>query len=279
MGGEAGAILPLRATTVGESLDGAVALLRQRALPMLGVGAVLAAGEQILLHHLRERAGLTPPFYWVNDDAAAWWSVVVTGLALETAIITLLGGYAGAAVGPALLGRPVRHRALWRHARIPSAVLVAIILGQLAWPGGYVLFGAVTVYALFGLATPSMAMEGYGNPFRALVRSARLSSRGGMRVARIRILGYLTWLAVRAGLGIGWYAVASLAADMSGRTWMDWVVPVAWALANTVAYPALACLDAVLLVEARIRTEGLDIAVNRSRALGGDDAAVLAVTR
>ena len=41
-----------------------------------------------------------------------------------------------------------------------------------------------------------------------------------------------------------------------------------WILANTVVYAALACLDAVLYLETRMRVEGLDVAVGRSRRLG-----------
>lgn len=35
---------------------------------------------------------------------------------------------------------------------------------------------------------------------------------------------------------------------------------------NTVAYPALACLDAVIHLDNRMRTEGLDIRLARSPA-------------
>jgi hypothetical protein len=50
-------------------------------------------------------------------------------------------------------------------------------------------------------------------------------------------------------------------------------------LANAVAYSALACVAAVLLLETRIRTEGLDIAIGRARSRGEDDAAVLVYAR
>ena len=41
------------------------------------------------------------------------------------------------------------------------------------------------------------------------------------------------------------------------------------------AYASLACLGAVLLLDVRVRTEGLDIAIVRTRSRGGDDAAPL----
>ncbi|GIE88533.1 hypothetical protein [Actinoplanes regularis] len=276
------AILPLRATTAGESLDSAVALLRQRALPLLIMAAVLAAGEQVLLSRLRAAVPLYPPFYqpdeWVLGE---WWRITATGLAIEVGIITLLGAFAGAAAGPALLGVTVRHRELFRRVRLGRALLIAVLLGALAWPAAY--FGGVGLIALFaltGLVTPVLAMDRVGNPVLAVLRAVRLAGRGGMRVGRIRIVGYLTWLGIRVGLGFGWIMVARLlTVNVDGAAWLAWAIPAAWGLANTAAYAALACLDAVLLVEVRIRTEGLDIALNRSRAHGEDEAATLVAAR
>ncbi len=48
----------------------------------------------------------------------------------------------------------------------------------------------------------------------------------------------------------------------------------AWLMVNTLAYPALACLDAVLWLDIRMRTEGLDLSLRRSlsRRVSGDPA-------
>jgi hypothetical protein len=280
--GRVPAVLPLRSTTAGESLDSAVVLLRRHALPLLLAAAILAAGEQWWLTVLRTRAGLDPPFFVTGSDFASWWRIFAIGQAIEVGIVALLGAYAGAAAGPALLGRAAGGWALWWRARLGWAVPVTVLLVALAWLGGYAgAVGLLLVCGLFGLATPVLAMERAGNPFRSLTRSAGLSVSGGLRVARVRVLGYLTWLAIRFALGTGWLAVAMLVLGLSdvGGSWLRWATPVAWALANTVAYSALACLDAVLLVEARIRVEGLDIALRRSRARGEDESAMLVAGR
>jgi hypothetical protein len=146
----------------------------------------------------------------------------------------------------------------------------AALAGGLPW---------ILLYGLFGLATPVLTLDRVSGPFRALGRSASLAVRAGGRVIWIRLLGYLVWFAVRFALGAGWMAVTSAFLTTVRGDWLDYAVPVAFALANTVAYAALACLDAVLLVEARIRTEGLDIAINRSRARGQDEAAELVAVR
>lgn len=283
--GRAPAVLPLRVTTVGELLDSAVALMRQRAVPLLVVAAVLAAGEQWLLGVLRAGAGLRPPYYEPHANLhqwGDWWQIVATGFALEVGIVAVLGAYAGAAAGPALLGHPAGGWRLWREARLGRAVPVAVLLAVVAWPlawGGFV--GLLALCALFGLATPVLAMERVGNPLRALGRSARLCVRAGLRVGRVRLLGYLTWLAIRFALGTAGLAVADTVLGFTGLTagWVRWATPVAWGAANAVAYATLACLDAALLVEARIRTEGLDIAVRRGWARGEDDTVLPAAGR
>ena len=271
--------VPLRPMTLGELLDAAVSLLRHRALPLLTVGAVLAATEQVALAPLRATAGVTAPFYGPSEaNLSGWWEVLAVGFATEAVIITLLGALAAAAAGPALVGRPIRHRDLWP--RIPgSAVLtVTAILTLAAGLSAYLgLLPWLFVYGLFGLAAPALVIDQVGGPFAALGRSVRLSVRSGMRAAWIRLSGYLAWFAVRFALGTGWTAVV---AQVTGDRpeWQQWLVPVCWAIGNTVAYAALACLDAVLLLETRIRTEGLDITINRARSRGEDDTAPLVLS-
>jgi hypothetical protein len=268
--------------TAGEVLDAAAALLRERALPLLSFAAVLAAAEQVLLAVLRDRAGLAAPTYlpdW-DDNIGPWWLIVATGVTVETAVIAVLGAYAGAAVGPALLGRRIPHRELWRRTRPVPVLVIVLIVAALSWPAA--LFGFVPwmfLYGLWGLATPVLTLDRVSGPFRALRRSAGLAARDGGRAFWIRLLGYFVWFAVRFALGVGWMAVAATFTSAVGGAWVAWAVPVAWGLANTVAYAALACLDAVLLVETRIRTEGLDIAINRSRSRGEDETAVLVTPR
>jgi hypothetical protein len=268
--------IPLRPMTLGELLDAAVSVLRRRARLLLGSAAVLAVAEQVVLAPLRGRAGLAAPYYLPSHDFAAWWLVVGLGFAIEATIITLLGALAAGAVVPALLGRPVRDRALWRSSRPVATVLTAVIFGGACGSAAVAGFLPwIFVYGLFGLAAPALVIDRSGNPFSALARSARLASRSGLRGCWVRIAAYLVWFAIRFALGAGWIAVLS---SFSG-SWPRWLlvaVPVAWALADTVAYAALACVDAVLLVESRVRSEGLDIAIGRARSRGEDESAVLA---
>ncbi|OJF15334.1 hypothetical protein [Couchioplanes caeruleus] len=264
--------LPLRPMTLGELLDAAMTLLRARALPLLLTAGVLAALEQALLMPLRHAASASPPLYGpAEDDFESWWLLVAAGFATEGFIVCVLGALAAAAAGPALLGRPVRHRELWARTRPVPTLLAALALGAACGVAAFAGFvGWIVVYGFFGLVSAVIVIERSGS----FLRSARLAARGGMRGVWTRLTAYLTWLAVRVVLGAGWVAIfATVTGDRPG--WLDWITPVAWGAANAVAYAALGCVDAVLLLETRIRTEGLDIAVARIRSRGGDPAAAL----
>jgi hypothetical protein len=268
--------LPLRPMTLGEVLDAAMTLLRHRAIPLLSAAAVLAAGEQLLLAPLRIAQHIAPPFFGpAAGHLGGWWTLMALGFGVEGFIITLLGALAGAAAGPALVGRRVSDRALWRRARPfaagPTAVLVCGACGAAAFLG---FVPWLVVYGLAGLAGPALTVDRSGNPFSALRRSARLSVRAGIRGWRVLLAGYLTWFLIRFALGAGWTAVTTRVFG-SRPDFESWLVPIAWGLANTVAYSSLACVAAVLLLDIRVRTEGLDIAVRLARGRGEDDAAPL----
>jgi hypothetical protein len=270
-------VLPMRPMTAGELLDAGAALLRRHALPLLALAVPLAAVEQLVLGRLRARAGLDAPTFMPDfGDFGGWWLITAAGFGFEAAIIALLGAYAGAAAGPALLGRPARYRDVLRRTRPLPVIVTAVTVGVFAATAAY--FGFVPwliLYGLIGLAAPALTVSRVRGPGRALTRSVRLARREGGRAALIRLLAYFTWFLIRFALGTAWITVADQAGWGIPAAAAAFVVPIAWGVANTVAYAALACLDAVLLVEARIRTEGLDIEIERERAHGGDGSAAL----
>jgi hypothetical protein len=272
--------LPLRPMTLGELLDAAMVLLRARALPLLATAAVLGLLEQALLVPMRSAAFVTAPYYGpARGHFGQWWVVTALGFSTETVILTLLGALAAAAAGPALLGRPVRHRLLWSRTRPLATVSVALMLGVLA---GVALFAGfvpwLILWGLGGLTSAVLVIDRAGNPFGALVRSARLAARGGLRGFWTLLCAYLIWFVIRFALGSGWvWILTQLSGGEPG--WLAWLTPAAWVLANAVAYSALACVTAVLLLETRIRTEGLDIAIGRARSRGEDDATALVYAR
>jgi len=266
--------IPLRPMTLGELLDAAMALLRRRALPLLTAAVLLAGAEQAALAPLRAWGNMTPTWYGPTEAGLfSWWITVSAGFGFELAVVTLLGAMAGAAAGPALLGTPLPHRRLIQ--RPVAAVLLATLLGVAGTFAALLLFVPwVVVFGFFAMTGAALTTERARNP---LGRSAVLAGRGVARGFWILLIAYLTWSAVRVALGAGWIELVAQATGYQpdGQAWL---VPLARTLANAVAYAALGCLTAVLLLEARVRTEGLDILISRTRSRGGDPAAALVRT-
>ncbi|MFC0529234.1 hypothetical protein [Phytohabitans kaempferiae] len=276
-------LLPLRPLTVGELLDTAVSLLRAHGRALLPVAAVLAAIEQALLAPLRLAADVEPPAYLPDfpqlREMELYWVMLATGAATEVTIIALLGGLTARAAGADILGqRPTARQLLRpRGGRFLAVAVVAVVAGVAMFVAALAGPAWFAVYGLLGLAAPAVVLDQLG-PGRALRRSAGLACRAGLRAAGIRILGYVAWLAIRVALGLGAYAALD-ALRLGGAEWTALMSALAWLLVNTVAYPTLACLDAVLHLETRMRTEGLDILLSRARHRGPLTPALLGVAR
>jgi hypothetical protein len=278
----------MRPLTVGELLDAAVTLLRTRWLLLVGLGAAAAAVEQAVLFPLRRLADVNLYYFPPEDRWPAWTLLVAVGFATEAAVIAALGGPASAAAPGALLGdaaprpeRPGRPAA----ATAVVAVLVAFLCGlvmltMFTWPISFFLLSLVTIplwlctYGSLGLAVPAVVIERRG-PFGAVGRSVTLSARGFLRTIRVRVLAYLGWWVIRVGWGLGVLSVIGLVYTPPNETVDNVLMAVIYLVVNALAYPALACLDAVLLLEARMRTEGLDIALRQALRLRVDPTPVL----
>lgn len=289
-------VLPLRPLTTGELLDAAVALLRTRVGWLLGAGLLVALGEQAVLFPLRRAADLDQRYLAATGRLPEFWTLFAVGFLTEALIVAVLGGVAataapralvGSAAPRALLGRALvgsaapRQRA--RSVLLPVAVTstLAALACAACWAslpayrflGAPALFGLVAVlawpfvYGLVGLAVPAVVIDGCG-PVRGLWRSVRLARRGGLRAVWIRLLGNLVWLLIRVAFGLGAVTLLSLVWSPQNTTWDNVLTGCAFLLVNTLAYPTLACLDAVLHLETRMRTEGLDITLRRALARG-----------
>lgn len=284
--------LPLRPLTTGELLDAAVVVLRIRAGRLIGLGVLLALLEQAILFPLRRLADVDASFLPDDDRLAAFGVLVVVGFATEAFCIALLGGVAATEAPRVLLGpvAPARGR------RLVSVVVTGLIAGALCGASAWTflvfpvplqvagLFLAVTVtiliwplaYGLVGLAGPAVVVD-ERDPLRAVGRSVRLASRNGMRAMWIRVLGYLVWFLIRFGLGLATVTVVELLYSSPSALVDNLIMGGAWLIVNALAYPVLGCLDVALHLEARMRTEGLDIALRRSVRRGVTAESALAV--
>lgn len=273
------AVLPRRPLTVGELLDSAVLLLRDHARVLVPLAAVLAAGEQLLLLPLRLAADTEQPLWFLEFGHFAWyWLLLAVGAATEAMIIALLGNPSARAAGAALLGRRAGARELLRPAgaRWFATLLLVPLVGAVMATAALLGPAWIIAFALLGAVTPALVVDRV-DPLRAPLRSATLAVRAGGRAGAVRLLGYLAWWLVRVGLGVGvYYGLVGL--DLLPEAWQLPVSLVIWAGVNSVAYPAIACLDAAVHLETRIRNEGLDILLARAPA-GTPDAVLLAAGR
>ena len=198
-----------------------------------------------------------------------FWILFALGMGTVATILALLVGMAAAAAGPALLGSRLTGRQLLRQAigRVLPLLLIALVAGAACGLGA---LAAVVpwffLYGFLGPAAPALMIDKVG-PGQALTRSFGLASRCGLRAAFMRIGGYLSWLAIRLALGLGGAQALKLVLPET-ESWQVVTSMVALLLVNSVAYATLACLDAVVYLETRMRTEGLDLAVARAQRLG-----------
>lgn len=286
-------VLPLRPLTVGELLDAAVTLLRVRGPLLLGLGAAAAAAEQAVLFPLRRLADLNIEFWPADDRWRVWVLMLVVGFAAEAAIIAGLGAPASRTAPVALLGsaapepepatRPAGATVL--VAGIVAAGCGLAVATLFVWPNNvlFLLFVPVTVgvwiwlYGLLGLSVPAVVIDRLG-PLPALWRSVVLSSRGFFRTMRVRLLAYLGWFLIRLAWGFGVLQLIALFYTSPSTTVDNLLMAAVYFLVNAAMYPMLACLDTVLHLEARMRTEGLDIGLRRALDRGVDPTATLART-
>jgi hypothetical protein len=275
--------------TTGELLDAAVALLRTRAGRLIGWAVLAAAAEQAVLFPLRRLADLDIRYLPADDRWPLWTLLVAVGFGTEALIIAGLAGPAAAAAPGALLGRsapPPEPPARPAVAVAVVATIVGLLCGlavatMFGWPATFFLLSFVSIplwawlYGSLGLAAAVVVLDRRG-PLAAIRRSLSLAQRQLLRTARVRVLGYLGWFLIRLAWGIGVLLLVRLVYTSPDTTMDNVLMAVVYLLANTLAYPMLACLDVVLLLDTRMRTEGLDIALRRRLHRGVDATSALA---
>ncbi|MEU8263754.1 hypothetical protein AB0C02_24400 [Micromonospora sp. NPDC048999] len=260
--------------TVGELLDAATTLLRTRVRLLLGVGFLVALLEQVVLFPLRQAADVTY-LVFPHEDRWGWYALLLlVGFGTEMAGIAVLGAFTSGAGPRALLGAAAPARPV----PVGRAALLALTIGLFATVAGATVVAGPVVFLLLGLVMPALVIDRLG-PGRALLRSMSLSVRRVLRAGWIRLLGYLSWLFIRLATGIAGWAALGLFLDTGTAERDHLATGAAWLLVNTLAYPTLACLDTVLHLDLRMRTEGLDLGLRRALSRRVSCDAALAVPR
>lgn len=267
-------VLPLRPLTIGEVLDTAAVLLRSRWRVLLTMAFVLATVEQVFMTWLRMATITEVRPRYLGQIVGNWptlWAWVVAGLTLEIFIVTLLSGPATRTATAAVTGEDPAGLSWWtltrsQWGRVAGIAAVIAALGALAAAACGVPW--LVVYCLFGLAVPALVADRV-SPGTALLRSPRLFARSNARTGLIRFLAWWSWQLIRLAVTCG--AVMLLQYVDFSTVLFDYflvVLGILYVAFNTAAYALMSCVDAVTHIEARVRTEGLDIAVNRMRSRG-----------
>lgn len=232
------------------------------------------------------------------------------GTIVSAVLGALLTGMLIVIVAEAVLGRPVELRAVWARVRprfwallggsllagllpwvgalagavvglvvglavgVTGGVVVGVLLGLalLVWPG-------VWFWTIFSLTTPGLVLERLG-PIQALRRSARLVHRDFWRVLGIRALsvvigGILSGVIALPCTIAGLVAVLSTGGGSGiAEGGPPFVLLLATALggivAGAVVAPFLSGVIALLYVDRRMRSEGMDIALQEAARNGID---------
>lgn len=269
-------VLPLRPMTIGELLDAAAALLRSRWRVLLGMSFVLAFVEQIFMSTLRiATIEEVRPKYWgdITNSPGLLWVWITLGLTTELIIITMLSGPATRTAMAAIRGEdPNRLPIMTLNSTLWGQVIVySVVLGVV---GGVVsvacFFPWLAVFAIFGLSVPALVADGL-SPSKAIWRSPKLLRRSGFRTGYLRLIAYASWLLIRLAITGGAIFLAQSNFIDFSTVLFDYfmvILGLAYLACNTAGYAMLACVDAVTHIEARVRTEGLDIAIARMRDRG-----------
>jgi hypothetical protein len=199
----------------------------------------------------------------VPDLIGQAWLAVAVGLGTEALIIALLGLIAGRAAAAGAVGGSLRPSDLLSGRSLPGGIVLAVLGAVIVFAVSLLPLGWLLAYPLMGMATVALVIDGTGAG-RAWRRGIALSTRSGMRCAAVRLVGYLAFLMARLAFGLGSAAGLQELGVLPSGPISPWVSAAFFFVINTVAYAALASLDAVLLIETRIRTEGLDIALTRT---------------
>lgn len=280
--------VPLRPLGVGDILDGAFRTIRRNPKVMLGLSAVVAVGQIILVAVFELIAFGVLGSVSVTTTASATAQTTLGPLLGNEAVTlatfvasTLLGailtGMLTAAITQDVLGVRLDVRQVWAQVRprlwrlIGLALIVTFVaaIGLL-----FCIAPGVWLWGIWTAAVPAFMVE--GTTVRgALGRSRRLVEGTFWRVWGIRALGVMIVTVIGGFITLP-FAIIGLVVDNDvftaggGTQHLPVVFLVLTALGSAVSAtftaPVRAGIDALLYVDLRMRKEGLDIALQAAVA-------------
>ncbi|MGE3619016.1 MAG: hypothetical protein AB7L84_01020 [Acidimicrobiia bacterium] len=262
----------LRPSTMSDVLDGAFATLKHAPVLLIGLAAVLIVPLSLITAWATAdvvEQGLSIDLWTTESDAEVTSSggewVGVLSLLGPSLAGTLVAVGAMRVAWARLTDQPVDAAAVRRETlRRSPTLLVAWIVGHLLEAVGVIgLFvGSLFIAALLFVTAPALVAEDLG-PFAALRRSMQLTGRRyGATLGFCTLLVIVLWLFDEA-----LSAIPSLLSLVPGLDGLLWVFVAATGIVSGVLLaPVTAAAATLWYFDLRVRTEGLDVAVEVDRA-------------
>ena len=291
-------VVPLRPLGIGELLDGAVKVIRRYPRPTLALSALVSVAVTLITVALLVAFDPTQrldPAASEGTSFSAGFGSNVNGANLPGMVLDFLGGaiLTGAlvtVVSRAVLGQSATVRDAWSATRprfwallgvaflrglavaLPFVVMLVLVL--VAGPVALLLLlpllpYEVWVWTVLSAAPAALILERSG-VMTSLRRSRVLVQRDFWRVLGILVLGWLITTVITSVLVIPVTLIVGLPLFTGGTTTIGTGFFVASALASglaqTLVAPYNAGLRALLYIDLRMRTEGLDVALQSAAA-------------
>ncbi|MFJ5984945.1 hypothetical protein [Lentzea sp. NPDC092896] len=285
-------VIPLRPLAVGEIVDGAITTMRRYPKLIIGAAAVVAAVTQIvgLLVQLPFLDDLTAvvtldPNSVTQEQAIDQFTSAITGFLTGTLLsvfLLLLGtvflsGFITVIVGHAVLGKPVTFAQAWEEFKPRLLPLLgATLLSGLVITIGLVLciVPGVWLWVLFALVTPALVLERCGVT-AAFGRSKKLVDGAWWRTFGILLLTVVITIVIEwiIGLPFGLLGAATtgFSSDPTAALSIGSLIlsTIGAIIASTITLPFSSAVTVLLYVDRRMRSEGMDIELQRAAGHGG----------
>lgn len=253
-------VVPLRAMTVADVLDGGFRLLR--AAPAAVLAPALVVAVLVAVADTAVRLAVDPAATEVGAVGGALASALLVQLvaaALGTVGVAAVGCFVAGVLVCTLEGTAPRLPAVWRlvRGRLPVAVAVGVVVALTQTVAlAFCVVPGVWLWGLWALAVPAVVVE-RASVFGALGRSRQLE--GFWRVFGLRLLAVVATTAFGYLFGVPATLLAGL--DATSTTLDAAITALGTLLTSAVVLPLRAAVDVMLYLDQRIRREAFDVTV------------------
>jgi hypothetical protein len=278
-------VIPLRPLGIGEILDGALSTVRSSWKVLLG-SAALVVGAYALLEFILQLVlvgdtGFARTTYDIDGNPSfdVNWAAYLSLVPLQ--LLQLLGKLVVTAVcavvtSRAVLGERPSWDQTWERVRPHLGRLLGVgVLVALAYGAGLLLCGIGIVYpwVVFSLAVPALVLE-RTRVTRALGRSNELVRGAWWRTFWLLLLGYLLVAVISFAVSLPFLLFGGAFNNIFSGTYtggqdvgMTALTALSGFIVGVVTWPFVGCLVSVIYVDRRMRSEGLDLELQRATGM------------